>query len=142
MLVQLHFSNPAAKPVFQVALQQAGQAGQEHPSTPERFFQAVGQNFDSKLTTDCQSLVLLSQIFHILILKNFFRIADTALVVCILRDFEEKAADPVSQDHHLASLLLQQDKDEITQVVLDAVGGVSRDRVNLFRLPKPYTDAM
>ena len=45
----------------------------------ETFFQAVGQTLALKLTRDCQCLLILSQICHILILKNLFGIADTAL---------------------------------------------------------------
>ena len=129
MLVGFSVSNPAAQPEFQVALTYYGE--QAPPNPPEEsFFQAVGQ----------KCLLMSSQICHILILKNLFRIADTALAGFILAGLQQQAAGTGSDvPLHLTSFM-DKDPDQINTSILDAVS-VSRDRVNLDRLPQPYTDA-
>ena len=139
MLAGFNVSNPAAQPEFQVALTYYGE--QAPPNPPEESsFQAVGQTLALKLTRDCQCLPMSSPICHILILKNLFRIADTALAGFILAGLQQQAAGTGSDvPLHLTSFMVK-DPDQINANILDAVS-VSRDRVNLDRLPQPYTDA-
>ena len=175
MLLDTAHFNEGVQPVFALGLQQGenqGQPGNEDAAA-DLFFKAIEDDSVSHImsswnnddghhlvlslptASDCQFLLMLSQITHNVFLKELLLLAQDALIAMALSALSAQALpnnsnDGVNGNHldplppgHLAAFLAQDCKEQWQKIraIIDSHGAGRRNRVNLFQLPKPYADA-